>query len=191
MSEKKSDEVVKTDLFLRKFREIIAAAIAVVIVVGTVVMLIMAIYATGNDAQFGRIKDLLLILNPLLGVVLGYYFNKVSTEARAENAESTAQNAVATAQEAGKARESAEKEKEQAKADTEQVKVSLDVAQKEVKEVKTVLGDMTQTAEKMLMDEVENLQGYSTTRGGLAPADSDPHRDELMKSLQRAKQYLD
>src|SRR5216110_1104429 len=80
------------DSKLRILREAVAATIALLIVLGTTVMLYIVFtrYVAGDDQaadkHFERAKDLLLFVNPLLGVVIGYYFNKVSTEARAEKA---------------------------------------------------------------------------------------------------------
>jgi hypothetical protein len=45
--------------------------------------------------MFARAKDLLLFINPILGVVIGYYFNKASTEGRAEQAEENTRAAQA------------------------------------------------------------------------------------------------
>jgi len=47
--------------------------------------------------QYARVKDLLLFINPLLGVIIGYYFNKVSSDLRAETAEMAARTASVTA----------------------------------------------------------------------------------------------
>jgi hypothetical protein len=77
------------------------------------------------------VKDLLLFINPLLGVVVGYYFNKVTSEARAETAETTAQSAMTSAQLAAEARNAAETEAKTAKGEAEEAKSAL----KEVGEV--------------------------------------------------------
>jgi len=119
MSEKPSVEVT-TDPGLRRFREYVAAAIAVLVILGTIVMMIVALRYVGSSDQFARVKDLLLIVNPLLGVVIGYYFNKVSTEARAESTESTAQSATMSAQQATEARNAAEAEAQAARSEAEE-----------------------------------------------------------------------
>jgi hypothetical protein len=70
---------------------------------GAFVLMIIATYVvlfTATDPIFGRAKDLLLFINPLIGVVIGYYFNKVTSEARAEKAETAVRDATAQAQEA-------------------------------------------------------------------------------------------
>lgn len=84
----------------RWVKESVAALIAIVLVGCLVFMIRQAFQSLGSaqsDPSFDRLKDLLLFINPLVGVVIGYYFNRVSTEARAENAERTAQGATATA----------------------------------------------------------------------------------------------
>lgn len=125
-----------TDPALRRFREYVAAGIAITVIIGTFVLLILAFFQIGNDQNFTRAKDLLLIANPMIGVVIGYYFNKASTEARAENAEATAQSASISAQQAAEARNQATAEASQVKAEYQQTMA--------------VLSDLDQAAEKML-----------------------------------------
>ena len=125
-----------TEVALRRLREYVAAAIALIIILGAVVMLILAYNGVSSPDTFARIKDLLLFINPLLGVVIGYYFNRVSTEARAESAESTARTATVTAQQAEAARNQAQ---EAAKATT-----------LEAQETKAALSQMVQATDKLL-----------------------------------------
>ena len=174
------------DTSLRRLREYVAAGIAVIVVLGTVSLMVRAMSATGDDVQFARMKDLLLIVNPLLGVVLGYYFNKASTEARAENAEATAQNAVVNAQEAAKAREVAQAGSEAAKNMTKQAEADLEATQQEAQEIKSALADVGQAVEKMLaqtpMPETRALS-----------ADGDPAEEaqrELQAAWARAKRII-
>ncbi len=128
---------VATEVALRRLREYVAAAIALIVILGAVVMLILAYYSGVNSPDtFARIKDLLLFINPLLGVVIGYYFNRVSTEARAESAESTARTATVTAQQAEAARNQAQ----------ETVKATTLEAQ----ETKAALNQLVQATDKML-----------------------------------------
>ncbi len=89
------------DRWSRRLREGMAAALAIIIVLGAVIMMLVSFAYIGSsttDPAFDRVKDLLLFINPLVGVVIGYYFNKTSTEARAENAEHTAQAASTSLQ---------------------------------------------------------------------------------------------
>jgi len=129
------------DPALRRFREYVAAAISLSVIIGTIALMIIALsYVNSPDLapseKFTRVKDLLLFINPLLGVVIGYYFNKVTSEARAETAETAAQSAMVTAQQADEARKLAESEAQTAKGEAE--------------EVKTALKEVGQAAEKML-----------------------------------------
>ncbi len=176
---------MQTDQTLRRFREYVAAGLGAIIVIGMVIMLVIAFGATDDAEEFNRIKDLLLVVNPLVGVVVGYYFNKVSTEARAENAEATAKNAVSTAEAANKAREQAQQE-------TTQMRTDRDEAQKATEDVRSALVDVTTTAELML-EETEapmtrGLEDMPMTRGLEQPETT--NSDALRASLDRAKQYL-
>jgi uncharacterized membrane protein len=133
MTERPSPDI---DVTLRRFREYVAAAIALVIMLGTVVVVALALGYTNNPDQFARAKDLLQIVVPLLTFVLGYYFNKTSTEARAESAEATAKSATANAQQAAEARNLAETEAKAAKS--------------EARETKSALVEVGQAAQKMM-----------------------------------------
>ena len=77
------------DPWLRRFREYVTAALAGIVVLGTMVMVAFAFASVNVPDTFNRAKDLLLFLNPLVGLVIGYYFSKVSSEGRAESAEAT------------------------------------------------------------------------------------------------------
>ena len=146
------------DTTLRRFRESVAAGIALLVVLGTFGMLIAAFAYIENDEAFARVKDLLLIVNPILGVVIGYYFNKTSTEARAE---STARTATASAQQAATARDAAE-----VKAQT----------------AMSTLSDLQGAAEKMLAQSAP-ASGVL----GAEEQPSDDARAELRVALERAK----
>lgn len=175
------------DAFLRHLREYVAAGIAIIIVLGTVVLMIRAISATSDEEQFARVKDLLLIVNPLLGVVLGYYFNKASTEARAENAESTAQNAVVNAQEAAKARDAAQAESEVTKTKVKQVEADLETTQQKAQEFKSVVQDYNGAVEKM-------AEHRPMPEAGILSAEDDPAEEayrELQAIWARAKRLTD
>lgn len=123
-------------------REYVSAALAGVVVLGTVAMMIMAFNYLSEPDEFDRVKGLLLFVNPLLGVVIGYYFNKATSEPRAETAEAAAKTAAASAQQATEARDKAEAEAEVARDDAEEAKG-------EVEEVKTALKEVGEAAVKM------------------------------------------
>ena len=103
---------------LRLIRETVAAMLAGVVVLGTLVVFIVAFqYVEGqSDKSFERVKDLLLMINPIVGVVIGYYFSKVTTEARAESAEATAKAATTVAHQAESDARASREEAERAKA---------------------------------------------------------------------------
>jgi hypothetical protein len=116
------------DRWQARLRETIAAAIAGCIVLGTLVLIGIAVAMASSAETFGRVKDLLLFVNPLVGYVIGYYFNKVSTEARAENAEAVARDSSQAAVDAMQARGQAEVKAEEATgslADLEQAAAKL------------------------------------------------------------------
>ena len=163
------------DAILRRFREYVAATIALVIILGTVVVVVFALGYTDNPDRFARVKDLLQIIVPLLTFVLGYYFNKASTEARAESAEATAKNATVNAQQATEARNKAETE---AKAATSQVQ-----------EAKSALMEVGQAAEKMM------AAGPAPTPGTLGVDESgEPVEDprlEFQVAWARAKRIIE
>jgi len=76
---------------MQVFREWVAAILSIIVILGAFSMIAAAFY------QYARVKDLLLFINPLLGVIIGYYFNKVSSDLRAETAEMAARTASVTA----------------------------------------------------------------------------------------------
>jgi hypothetical protein len=141
---------VAADPIMRRFREYVAAIISLTIIIGTVVMMIIALnHVDAPDERFTRVKDLLLFINPLLGVVVGYYFNKVTSEARAETAETTAQSAMASAQLAAEARNAADTEAKTAKGEAEEAKSAL----KEVGEAAEKMAAQAPAATTLGVDE--------------------------------------
>lgn len=161
------------DPVLRRLREYVAAGIAIVVIIGTLVLLFMAFLWIETDQAFARAKDLLLVINPIVGVVIGYYFNKASTEARAEHAEATAQAAAATTN--------------QAVAERNQAIVQAHQAQARSDEVMTTLTDVDQAAAKMLAQ-----MPKSTAEGVLGASDESAERArlELEFALQRAHRLM-
>jgi hypothetical protein len=114
------------DATMSRFRERVAALIALLVILAALAMMGFAFRYIGDDDRFARAKDLLLIINPVLGVVIGYYFNKVSTEARAEGAESAARGALADARRAADSRDRAEDLARGARAEAEETGRRLD-----------------------------------------------------------------
>ncbi len=159
------------DVPLSRFREGVAALIAVVVVVASLTLLFLGFRHIGEKEQFDRAKDLLLIINPVLGVVIGYYFNKVSTEARAENAESTARHATADLRKATDERQQVQQLAFAAKADAEETRGALE--------------DVSRAAERVLAEQPASTAGtLSAPERGAA---ADDVRMELEEALARAK----
>lgn len=159
------------DPWLRRGRELVAALLALIIVIGAAILIANAFKFVGvddtKDHSFQHAKDLLNIILPLLGVVLGYYFTKVSTESRAESAEKTAQTATTTAQQATEARQLVESEN---------------------REVKGSLKEISDAAERLLGAESATLDVL-----GASATDNSSYvqpRSELRAALDRAKRYL-
>lgn len=70
-------------------REIVAATLAVIIVITSVVVLLFSLFRVGSG-QNEAAREALLFLNGIVGVVLGYYFGRVPAETRAERADISA-----------------------------------------------------------------------------------------------------
>jgi len=113
------------EFVLRLFRERVAAIIALAIVVGSFVMIGLALSFVSDAEQFSRAKDLLLFVNPILGVALGYFFNKFTSDARAETAELAAQSASASADQAFQSRDQALGEKETVRVENAEMKSAM------------------------------------------------------------------
>ncbi len=110
-----NDTTESAEVGLRRLREWVAALVAILVLLGTFYLVYLAVTMLGDDKRFAQVKDLLLFVNPLLGVVIGYYFNRTTSEARAENAEATAKRASATAQQALDGQKTAQAEATEAK----------------------------------------------------------------------------
>ena len=168
---------VEPDPVVRRLREFVSAGIALVVILGSVTMLIQAFNFLNSPEEFDRVKDLLLFINPLLGVVVGYYFNRATSEPRAEKAETAATAAMATAQNASEAQNQAEAEAE--------------VAKGEAKEVKEALKGIDEAAEKMMAQVPApsmGVLGVDEETGEPAAAQA---RLELQMALRHARRYID
>ena len=119
------NNTITGDLALRTLREYVAAVIAGIIVLGTSVLIGLALQFADDQERFSRAKELVQILVPVLTFVVGYYFNKVTTENRAESAEAVARGATAQAQQASEGRNLAQAEAASAKRAEEEAKRSL------------------------------------------------------------------
>ncbi|MGI8587378.1 MAG: CHAT domain-containing protein [Chloroflexia bacterium] len=78
------------DLQAQRLKEWVAGILAVVLVLGTMALAgYSIIWRDGSEGS----KNILLILSPLCGVVLGYYFGRIPADARAAQAQDTAKQA--------------------------------------------------------------------------------------------------
>lgn len=119
---------------LAMYREKVAGSLSILLVVtfNVSVLTILGVLCFGRIPQaFEKMKDILLFLNPIIGYVLGYYFNKVTTEARAEKAEAVVKSTSAVAQ---------------------QATASAQEAHKEAQVTRSALLDLTQSAEAVLTE---------------------------------------
>lgn len=189
------------DVWARRLRETMAAAIAGVIVLATVGMTLLAFFYTDQNETFTRAKDLLLFINPVLGVVIGFYFNKVSTEARAESAENTARTASANAQQAVEERAEATAQATQATAQaTQATQVASQAeqarqdatqqaaqAQQQANEAVSLLGDVSESAQAVLSPPTP-ASGVLGAGGGDPTATVEANRKRLEAALEKVRQ---
>ncbi len=155
-----------------RFREQVAAGIALLVIVAGLGMMLWSFRYLDDKEKFGRAKDLLLIINPVLGLVIGYYFNKVSTEARAENAEKTARTASADARQASESRDKAQELADAARTGAQEMGVHLE--------------EVSEAAEKVLAQTPARAPGTLAAGEAAAKTAGDP-RWELENALARAR----
>ncbi|GAB4582103.1 MAG: hypothetical protein Fur0022_48580 [Anaerolineales bacterium] len=164
------------------FREYFSSILAFVIVAAFLAMVAftLPVAFNGTDEALTRAKDLLTLVSPFAGMVIGYYFNKATSDARAESAEKTAQTATQTAQKAAIEKEKAESLARQMEEDA--------------KAMRTDLLDMWSAATEMVK-EMPGLGGDQSKRG-LIPAsggeESAPESKtmwKLQEALKRAEKW--
>ena len=73
--------------WLPVIREVVAGVLSLIVISAFVVLLTRALERTAKPEEFGPVKDLLGMITPIAGLVIGYYFSRVTSEARAERAE--------------------------------------------------------------------------------------------------------
>lgn len=168
-------ETISTDRKLSRIREYVAAALALIILATTGILILSSLKYIDNSESFSRVNELLETLIPLLTFVLGYYFSKTSTEPRAEKAEETARAAAVDAVQAIEAR---------ARADSD-----AKMAKDETRDVKSTLAELGQTTEKY-------LSNLSSLRLGTLGEDQDQTeseeklRLELRAALLHAERHI-
>jgi hypothetical protein len=82
------------ELWMQLLKELVTAALAFLIIIYTLMIVWHSFTYVGNTAQAGDAKDLLTIMTGLAGVVVGYYFGRVSADARASQAGAKADGAL-------------------------------------------------------------------------------------------------
>jgi hypothetical protein len=80
--------------WLPAIRETFAGLIAIVFATTFLILVYTAYQKHADTAAFDAIKELITIVNGLVGIIVGYYFSRMTTEARAEKAEATADKAA-------------------------------------------------------------------------------------------------
>ena len=67
-----NNPVLSTQLSLEKLREYFAGGIAILIILSMLLIGVVAVQKLGDPLQFQAAKDLLLLITPFVGVVIGY-----------------------------------------------------------------------------------------------------------------------
>jgi hypothetical protein len=78
------------ELQMQLIKEIVTAALAFLIVIYTLIIVWHSFTFVGDTQKVGDAKDLLTVMLGLAGVVVGYYFGRVSADARASQANAKA-----------------------------------------------------------------------------------------------------
>lgn len=103
-------------------REITTTAIAAIIVGAFVTLTVVTVFLVGNNGKFAAMKDLLTFINPLAGVVVGFYFTKSTVEPRAERAETAASTARTEATAAQREATTAQQDRSTAQVEAERAR---------------------------------------------------------------------
>jgi hypothetical protein len=90
MADKTSKHPWTPELQIQLFKEIFTAVLAFVIIGITAVLAYRSFNMAGDTQKMGDAKDLLTIMLGVAGVVVGYYFGRVPSDARAAQAASRA-----------------------------------------------------------------------------------------------------
>lgn len=75
-------------------KELITGIMGTIIILVTLIMVVSTIFTVSNTETHAALKDALLFMNGLVGVVLGYYFGRVPGDTRANQAENQSRAAV-------------------------------------------------------------------------------------------------
>ncbi|NUM47801.1 MAG: hypothetical protein HUU38_24100 [Anaerolineales bacterium] len=164
------------------FREYFSSILALLVVGAFLAMVgfTLPVAFNGTDEALTRAKDLLTLVSPFAGMVIGYYFNKATSDARAESAEKNAQAATQTAQKAA-----VEKEKAESLARK---------SEEEIKAMRTDLLEMWGAANDMV-HEMPRIGGDQSKRGlipasgGEEAAPDNKTMWKLQEALKRAEKW--
>jgi hypothetical protein len=137
---------------------------------GVMIVITYAVLAWATDPIYNRAKDLLLFINPLIGIVIGYYF----TKGRAEKAEAAAQTA--------------EGDKRVAEGQAEQAKTETSEAMGALQTLKDAAQDLlSEPAGAVKAKSLDPLEAVERGEPPIAPTTSNP---ALVRALSQAEQVL-
>jgi len=171
-NEPEPNAVIRTELSLEKLREYVAAGLAFLIILGLLIISYVAIVNLGNIESFQNAKDLLLIITPFVGVVIGYYFNKVTSDARAVALQRTVDDTSRVAM--------------TATIDSQRAEQQAAVAQTQAERARGALADMVAAVDS-------SGAAKGGTLGNLGPGDEEATERQvnLRVALERARRTLD
>lgn len=170
-SQQPTNPVLATQLALERLREFVAGGLAFLLIIAFLVMALIAILNLPNADVFQRTKDLLLMINPFVGVVIGYYFNKVSSDARANALQRAADTASETAI--------------VATADRDRAVQQTETAQTQTQQMRGALSEMVTAAEGVTASQTGKLGALAAGEQPITDADI-----QFRVALERAKRAL-
>ena len=154
------------DIRLPLVREVIAGLLGLTVMAMFFFLLAQALQSVPSSgaqaADFAPVKELLGVVNPIVGLIIGYYFSRATGEARAEKAEAAAATANDTANKAQQTATAAEQEKTRTQAEAEQSKGALQSL------VKAVEGSRIQSDGEHASTEAARAARDAETRLGVA-----------------------
>jgi hypothetical protein len=108
------------ELLLQALKEVVTAALGLLIVIFTLVMAYQVFTYVGDEQRISDAKDVLLLVMGLAGVVIGYYFGRVPADARAAQAQGQVEAANAHVAKLGAAAQASSDQVDQILADIAQ-----------------------------------------------------------------------
>ena len=168
------EKIHKEEIGLRYLSEIAAILIAAIVMIGFIILMreTYSHVGPGKENEFHQTKELLQIFTGFLGIVIGYYFNRVSTETRAEKAESAARTANEKVQGAIEGHQNALHESSAAK-ETAHI-------------VKSELRNLANAAKKLL----ENSGNQQTRGNAVINSGLENELNKLQEAIERSERLL-